>query len=608
MCNHGDHSRHGILAVLMVLLLCLPKSNTVGVDSFPTWDRAHPDAPVPARDNALLAQNHPQPSTHPRAVSPSGNLQSGRVAAKPSLRSDEVCFHSESTTGTTNVCTSSDIGDGTWEPSGGLGYRWRPAACKLRYATQAELRCILAGKRVAMVGDSLIRNLFDGLAHHAKLSVVAGTGYGPKTKQHDAYAMDAADDILVQLHWAPCAVPANSPQPPGLSHFGRVQWADCQAAATIGRESESSKGSKSQPGRPRDLGDLLRGFGVRRDRSRFESRLHTDTALRCPASQSLCVHEQTSHIGTGGSVSDSTETRVPTEGTRNPTADGRICAEKLQPLPSLLALASAAQGVTNNISCVVGYAAEVGTNYPRYEIIATAGQQLPDPPAPLSPSCWRQFCEPPQIIVLNLGLWQTEFFSTAALAAFERSVREHLMHLDGIETVVFLLPWRVRDKTVTYDGVRPSAATGRRLDERAEPDLEWMGNPAAALGKVPRDSSTVGLYSDVQLKAVGKGLRTLCNKFNAERVDKLAAASRGERDSGRPPWRCAVVDPWEASYSKHPFQRERRKEEGGSVGNSEAKSSEAGGWWTDGRHLHPAGDLMKAIIQLLATAILEGGV
>jgi hypothetical protein len=129
-----------------------------------------------------------------------------------------------------------------------------------------------------------------------------------------------------------------------------------------------------------------------------------------------------------------------------------------------------------------------------------------------------------------------------------------------------------------------------------------MGNPAAAIGKVVQDN-TVGLYSDAQLKAVGEGLRALCRKFNAERVENLAAASR---DSSKPLWRCAVVDPWEASYSKHPFQRERRKEEGGSIGNSAAKSSEPGGWWTDSRHLHPAGDLMKAIVQLLATAIVEG--
>ena len=38
--------------------------------------------------------------------------------------------------------------------------------------------------------------------------------------------------------------------------------------------------------------------------------------------------------------------------------------------------------------------------------------------------------------MLNLGLWQTEFSVTAALPALERSVREHLLPLDGpIETV-----------------------------------------------------------------------------------------------------------------------------------------------------------------------------
>jgi hypothetical protein len=67
-------------------------------------------------------------------------------------------------------------------------------------------------------------------------------------------------------------------------------------------------------------------------------------------------------------------------------------------------------------------------------------------------------------------------------------------------------------------------------------------------------------------------------------------------DRARPAWRCAVLDPWQVAYSKHPLQRERTQEE---------QSSGAGGWWTDSRHLHPGGDLMKAIVQMLA-AILVG--
>jgi hypothetical protein len=111
-----------------------------------------------------------------------------------------------------------------------------------------------------------------------------------------------------------------------------------------------------------------------------------------------------------------------------------------------------------------------------------------------------------------------------------------------------------------------------------EPDLAWMGDPAATLGKVVKDT-TVGLYSDAQLKAVAQGMRALCRQFNMERTAKPAGAASG--GVGRPAWRCAVLDPWQASYSKHPMQRERRKEEVGGTGTSQ--SNEAGGWWIDSR-------------------------
>ena len=331
---------------------------------FPTWDRAHPDAAVPARDNALLAQGHHTllgPTTRPGSP----------------WRSSDRCFKSEAADSAPKACATGDAGDGRWEPDGGLapGYRWRPASCRLRYATARQLRCVLASKRIAMVGDSLVRNLFDGLAHHAGLAVVAGTGYGKLAKQHDAYAMAAADDTLVQLHWAPCAAHANSAEPPGLSEFGRVQWADCQAAATISHASASDSASSgvgrrdSLPARPRELGDILRGFGVRRDRSRLD----VDGSSRCPVSQSQCVREfSTAAAGAQDGMA--------------------LCAEQLQPLSPLLAVAAAAQGAANNISCVVGYGADRGAESPRYQYVP--GQHL----SGIEWSCWRQFCEPPAVL------------------------------------------------------------------------------------------------------------------------------------------------------------------------------------------------------------------
>jgi hypothetical protein len=203
------------------------------------------------------------------------------------------------------------------------------------------------------------------------------------------------------------------------------------------------------------------------------------------------------------------------------------------------------------------------------------------------------------------------------LPTFERILREQLLHLVDIETVVFLLPWRVRDKTVTYNKEGGGGGGGRLRRAEEQPDLDWMGHPAAAIGKIVKQPTV--LYSDAQLQQVREGLRALCRRLNAaepEPSGKPGAAGGGGAlgvgaseggggggggdGRGRPPWRCAVVDPWEAAYSKHELQRERSKEE-------QEGNGEGGGWWTDSRHLHPSGDLMHAIVQLLAAAITGAG-
>ena len=127
--------------------------------------------------------------------------------------------------------------------------------------------------------------------------------------------------------------------------------------------------------------------------------------------------------------------------------------------------------------------------------------------------------------------------------------------------------------------------SGLRRQAEEKPDLEWMGNAAAAIGKVPTNEP-LKVYADEQLQAVAAELRGLCKRLNEARV---------QRRDDAPEWRCAVVDPWDAAYSKDELQRERSREEG---------NGDGGGWWTDNRHLHPSGDLMRAIVQLLLAAIV----
>ena len=64
------------------------------------------------------------------------------------------------------------------------------------------------------------------LVHHAGLSVVKGREYGTKAKQSDAYAVDAGSDILVQLHWAPCALPTTDT--PASAELAGVPLANLQ--------------------------------------------------------------------------------------------------------------------------------------------------------------------------------------------------------------------------------------------------------------------------------------------------------------------------------------------------------------------------------------------
>ena len=178
----AEPRRRPALRVLLACALPAAVAALSGEDPTPVFDKQHPDKPAPARSNAQLAQPH------------------GQAASRASRsKASRACFASAPMPG---ACTTGDAGPGRWQKQGTAGLRrWHPAACELRYvATQRELRCVssphtpyrassfapmtisaasrwlcsqaLASRRIAMVGDSLIRNLFEGLAHHAGLVII----------------------------------------------------------------------------------------------------------------------------------------------------------------------------------------------------------------------------------------------------------------------------------------------------------------------------------------------------------------------------------------------------------------------------------------------------
>ena len=319
-------------------------------EAFPTWDRAHPDAAVPARDNAMLAQAH-------------HTLLGATTRPGLPLRTKR-CFQTAAMGNAPEACATGDAGDGSWEPDGGLGYRWQPASCRLRYATPAQLRCTLAGKRLAFLGDSLVRNLFDGIVHHAGLSRVTGRGYGTKSKQSDGYATHQSSDILMMLHWAPCAVVTDGlDAPSGLAPIAALQWSECQSASVVGTH---------RPMRSRNLEDLLSGFGIRRASGAAVAA--RATASRCPATPAFCVTESS-----GGDVE-----LLPPEVTSLPRSGVEVC--------------------------MAGYSSTAADD------AGVAAKRIPSSTSPNDVdfkgevrSSWRQLCEPPDVVVFNLGTSEHTF-------------------------------------------------------------------------------------------------------------------------------------------------------------------------------------------------------
>ena len=310
--------------------------------------------------------------------------------------------HPPAAPGDPPACATGDAGAGRWEidafaPSSRP--TWRPEACRLRPAGTTELRCALRGKRIAFLGDSLLRNLFHGLVHHTGLLLVKGREYGTKAKQSDAYAVDAGSDILVQLHWAACAIPTTDIPPSAevaAVPLANLQWGECQGASIVGN---------SRPLMSRDLQDIFRGFSTHKHGS-------GGVDPRCPAEPAWCVTK-------GGDAVESRSPRARTE--------YEVVPLEVSALPS-----------GGRELCMAGYSTAAGqpTSLPRSTLGAFAPEQLLE----LVRSTWRQLCEPPDIVVMNLGLWQTEL-ATLALPALESAIREHLLGI-GVGKIIFMLPFR----------------------------------------------------------------------------------------------------------------------------------------------------------------------
>ncbi len=194
----------------------------------------------------------------------------------------------------------------------------------------------------------LLRLLINNIGHWSR--------YGTKSKQSDAYATHAESDILMQLHWAPCAVAADGLETPnGLSPIAELQWSECKTASVVGT---------IRPMRSRHLDDLLSGFSIRR-RSIDGEVVARATSSSCPTTPALCVTE-----GGAGDIE-----LLPREVTALPRSGTELCMAGYSSTAD-----TAARRVSSSNLKVLNEGVE--------------GQVR---------SSWRQLCEPPDVIVLNLG-------------------------------------------------------------------------------------------------------------------------------------------------------------------------------------------------------------
>ena len=152
----------GSLSQLLLLLLASRGHSTGGRSaigksgSTPLWDSARPDAQPKPLSNRLFNAGRPNGQTKkPLARAPAGT-------AAP------AACHPPAAPGDPPACGTGDAGAGLWQTMGSSARpTWRPEACQLRAAGTTELRCALRGKRIAFLGDSLVRNLFHGVSSQA---------------------------------------------------------------------------------------------------------------------------------------------------------------------------------------------------------------------------------------------------------------------------------------------------------------------------------------------------------------------------------------------------------------------------------------------------------
>jgi hypothetical protein len=161
----------------------------------------------------------------------------------------------------------------------------------------------------------------------------------------------------MQLHWAPCAVATDGVETPtGLSSIGALQWSECKTASVVGTV---------RPMRSRHFDDLLSGFGIRRRGIGGAAAARENNAsFSCPATPALCVTE-----GGAGDIE-----LLPPEVTALPRSGAELC--------------------------MAGYSSTADTAARRVsssKLLDDAGVEGQ------VRSSWRQLCEPPDVIVFNLG-------------------------------------------------------------------------------------------------------------------------------------------------------------------------------------------------------------
>lgn len=85
--------------------------------------------------------------------------------------------------------------------------------CRYHRMPPSEARCALGGLRIAFVGDSLLRNLFENFALLLRGPILPLDGGKKKVKWGDFLQIDEASNVSMVFHWAPLVPPPDEADP-----------------------------------------------------------------------------------------------------------------------------------------------------------------------------------------------------------------------------------------------------------------------------------------------------------------------------------------------------------------------------------------------------------